>query len=176
MKKKVKAFVLISAIVFFTSGVRAQFLIPGEGILGIKLNVDSDEIEWELGFSGERFNYEDSEEEIKTIAKEAGISYDMAVHFNHIMWLPVTDLLFEDNELCFVQISSYAEYNEILCTDIGTLEGLNFWDGGAKVRQIYGEVQEIGIGNRQILIFPAKGIGVELSGNQVRAMFIFQPK
>jgi hypothetical protein len=153
-----------------------QFLIPGEGIMDIKLGADWDEIEWELGFRGEKLSYEQSSEAIKLIARNADIDFDYMVRYNHIMWLPVSDLLFKDNKVCMIQLSSYPEYNQMLSADIGTTEGLNFWDTPQQISQAYGEFKSIPSGDKIIVVIKEKGLGVEISENEVRTMFIFQPK
>lgn len=165
-------------IFFFLISVNsyAQFLIPGEGIMDVKIGADWDEIEWELGFRGEKVDFSDSREEIKMIAQKADIEFDFMIKFNHLMWLPVSELLFKDGKVCMVQLSSYPEYNQMMSADIGTLEGLNFWDGTNEIEQVYGDFQSLNSGDKSIILIKEKGLGVELSKNEVRKMFIFQPR
>jgi hypothetical protein len=164
-------------VFFLVSGDgHSQFLIAGEGIMDIKLGADMDEIEWELGFRGEKLSFEQADEEFKLIAKNAGIDFDYLVRYNHIMWLPVSGLLLKDDKVCMIQLSSYPEYNQMLSADIGTTEGLNFWDTPAEIKKVYGAFWSIPNGDKTIVLISEKGLGVELSENQVRTMFIFQPK
>ena len=150
-----------------------QFLIPGEGIMDVKIGADWDEIEWELGFKGIKINKENVAPEIEFIAQQAGIDFDFAVRYQHIMWLPVSDLLFKDGKVCFIALSSYPEYNQMLCVDIGTTEGLNFWNEGEIVNRIYGNNTMLKNDEKSFLIYAQKGFGVELLENELRTMFIF---
>jgi hypothetical protein len=154
----------------------AQFLIPGEGIMDVKLGADMDEVEWELGFRGEKIEFDKADEKVKLIAENAGIEFDFLIKYKHIMWLPVSDVLLKDNKVCMIQLSSYPEYNQMISADIGTIEGLNFWDGVDQVKQLYGNYITFDDGDKTIVIMNQKGLGVELSENEVRTMFIFEPK
>ena len=173
--KRLATFLFV-AFFLISSDNYAQFLIPGEGIMDIKLGADWDEIEWELGFRGEKLTYEQASDEIKLIAKNAEIEFDFMIRYKHIMWLPVSDLLFKDNKVCMIQLSSYPEYNQMISADIGTLEGLNFWDTPTEIEKVYGNFQSVPFGDKTIALINEKGLGVELSENEVRTMFIFQPK
>jgi hypothetical protein len=108
------------------------------------------------------------------IAKAAGIDYDYHIAFQHLMSLPVSDILVKDNKVCFVALSSYPEYNKMFCADIGTTEGLNFWDAPTRVREVYGESTLLKNGDKTYLIYKEKGVGVEMLNNEVRLVFIFQ--
>lgn len=170
--------VISSLVIFFLSISQnyAQFLIPAQGLMDVKIGADWDEIEWELGFRGEKIDNTDTPQELSLIAREAGIDFDFVVCYQHIMWLPVSDLFFKDDKVCMIQISSYPEYYQMLCADIGTTEGLNFWDGIEIVKEIYGDDVESKDNGKSYFVFREKGLGVELLENEVRAMFIFQPQ
>jgi hypothetical protein len=173
--KRVITFVVVIFFVSINTGY-SQFLIPGEGIMDVKLGADWDEIEWELGFKGKKIEKTQVGEEMILIAQKAGIDFDYMISYNHIMWLPVSELLFKDNKVCLIQLSSYPEYNQMLSADIGTLEGLNFWDTPEEIEKVYGDYPAIGHGSKTIVLIADKGLGVELSENEVRTMFIFQPQ
>lgn len=151
-----------------------QFLIPAEGIVDVRLGIDWDEVEWELGFRGERIEKSHASTTLDLLAKAAGIDYDFVVSYQHLMWLPVSDLFFKDDKICMIQLSSYPEYNKMICADIGTVEGLNFWDNKEKVKEIYGNFKEVENEGKSYLIYNEKGIGVEILDNEVRTMLIFQ--
>lgn len=153
-----------------------QFLIPGEGLIDIKIGIDWDEVEWELGFKGKKIDKENISPQLKFIADEAGIEFDFVVSYRHIMWLPVSDLFFKNDLVCMIQLSSYPEYNKMLCTDIGTIEGLNFWDNMGKIDEIYGEQQVSKFDQKSYITISEKGIGVEVFENEVRTMIIFHPQ
>ena len=151
-----------------------QFIIPGVGLMDVKIGADRDEIEWELGFKGFKFEKADVPPTLLHIAKEAQIDFDYVVSYQHIMWLPVSDLFFKDGKVCLIQISSYPEYYKMLCVDIGTVEGLNFWDEKERVDEIYG-YKELSIHDEKAyIVFKSKGIGAELFEDEIRSMVIFQ--
>lgn len=169
--------VIFSFIIFLSLNESyGQFLIPGEGLMDVKIGSDWDEVEWELGFRGEKISKPKVNPELLLIAKEAGIDFDFAVSYQHIMWLPVSDLFFKDDKICMIQISSYPEYNNMICVDIGTTEGLNFWDDIEKVKETYGNNTDLKREGKSYIVFNDQGLGVELSKNEVRTMFIFQPQ
>ncbi|MCK5103960.1 MAG: hypothetical protein KAQ62_09200 [Cyclobacteriaceae bacterium] len=167
---------IIVLIIFFLSATRnyGQFLIPGEGIMDVKIGADWDEIEWELGFRGKKIDRINVIPALKFIAREADIDFDYVVSYQHIMWLPVSDLFFKNDKVCMIQLSSYPEYYKMLCVDIGTTEGLNFWDAADRVKEIYGSNTNSKNEKKSYFVFNDKGLGVELLENEVRSMFIFQ--
>ncbi len=154
----------------------SQFLIPGEGLMDIKIGIDWDEVEWELGFKGNKIEKGSVSPQLKFIAEKAEIDFDFVVSYRHIMWLPVSDLFFKDNLVCMIQLSSYPEYNKMLCADIGTVEGLNFWDDKEKIDELYGEQQIYPFDQKSYIAIIDKGIGVEMLDNEVRTMIIFPPQ
>jgi hypothetical protein len=151
-----------------------QFIIPGEGLMDVKIGSDWDEIEWELGFRGEKIEKMNAISSLKLLADQSEIDFDFIVSYQHIMWLPVSDLFFKDNKVCMIQISSYPEYYKMLCMDIGTVEGLNFWDEEIRVQEIYGNSRALKIDEKAYYAFNEKGLGVEILNNEVRTMVIFQ--
>ena len=167
---------VIFLIVIFLSLSKSngQFLIPGEGLMDVKIGADWDEVEWELGFRGKKIDKEKTDQDLMLIAKEAEIDFDFVVKYQHIMWLPVSELFFKNDKICMIQISSYPEYHNMICADIGTIEGLNFWDDIKRVKEIYGNKIELKKEGKSYIIYNDQGLGVELSENEVRTMFIFQ--
>lgn len=169
---------VVCLIIFFlaTSKNYGQFLISGEGIMDVKIGADWDEVEWELGFKGKKIDKGDVSPPLMLIAQETGIDFDFVVSYQHIMWLPVSDLFFKNDRICMIQLSSYPEYYKMICVDIGTTEGLNFWDNMEIVKDIYGDKPELKKEEKSYIVFNDKGLGVELLNNEVRTMFIFQPQ
>jgi len=153
-----------------------QFIIPGEGVMDVKLGADWDQIEWELGFKGEMVEKENEDMAANHVAELTNISYDFIVSYQHLMWLPISELYFKDNKLCMLRLSSYPEYNQMICGDLGTLEGLNFWDNSEKVMGIYGPFDSDNVSGKSYYIYSEKGLALEMTDNEVRAMFIFQPQ
>ena len=170
--------VLVLLVVFLFSANKnyGQFLISGEGIMDVKIGADWDQVEWELGFKGKKVEKLNAPQDLKFIAQEAGMDFDFVVRYRHIMWLPVSDLFFKDDKVCMIQLSSYPEYNKMLCVDIGTTEGLNFWDDADRVKEIYGNNSDSKNEEKSYILINEKGLGVELFENQIRSMFIFQPQ
>ena len=170
--------VITFLVIFLLAATRnyGQFLIPAEGLMDVKIGADWDEIEWELGFRGEKVDKIDTPRPLKFIAQEAEIDFDFVVRYQHIMWLPVSDLFFKNEKVCMIQLNSYPEYNQMLCADIGTMEGLNFWDNAENVKELYCDNTESKNGEKSYFVFREKGLGVELLEDEVRSMFIFQPQ
>jgi len=166
---------IIFILFLLSNGLFAQFLIPAEGIMDVKIGLDEEEVQWELGFKGKKVPRTQARPEMEFIANAAGLDYDYLISFQHLMSLPVSDYMIKDGKVCFLALSSYPEYNKMFCADIGTEEGLNFWDGPERVMELYGNNTILKNGDKTYLIYKAKGIGVEMLNNEVRAIFIFQP-
>lgn len=145
--------------------------------MDVKIGADWDEVEWELGFKGHKMEKTDISPALQLIANEAGLDYDFAVSYQHIMWLPVTDLLFKDGKVCMIQLNSKAEYNQMLCENIGTMEGLNFWDNATKIHEIYGNdnLESKSSEETSFKICKEKGIAIGLHDDEARSMLIFHP-
>lgn len=142
--------------------------------MDVKLGADIDQVEWALGFKGSRVEKDNTDHLIGLEAQKSGLDFDYAIHYQHIMWMPVTDLLFKDGKVCMIRLSSYPEYNKMLCADIGTTEGLNFWDNAGKIGKLYGVHELTSMDDRSYIVVQDKGLGLELQEDEVRAMVIFQ--
>ncbi len=165
---------IIFVLLLSCHALSAQFLIPAEGINDIKIGLDEEEIQWELGFKGKKVPRTQARQEMEFIAKSAGLDYDYLISFQHLMLLPASDFMVKDGKVCFLALSSYPEYNKMFCADIGTLEGLNFWDNPERVTEVYGKSTVLKNGDKTYLIYKEKGVGVEMLNNEVRMIFIFQ--
>lgn len=144
--------------------------------MDVKLGADWDQVEWELGFKGEKIEVENANPEVKLVAQLAEVDFDFVVSYQHLMWLPISDIYFKDSKICMIQLSSYPEYNQMICGDIGTIEGLSFWDGSEKVIEVYGGSQAQDSGVKSYYTYQKKGLLVEMTNDEARAMFIFQPQ
>jgi len=153
-----------------------QFVIPGEGIMDVKIGADWDEVEWELGFKGQKVDSADAAEELTFFAQAAGVDFDFVVQYQHLMWLPVSELYFKDDKVCMILLSSYPEYYKMICADIGTVEGVNFWDNPADVTEVYGNYKNVENGKNSYIMINDIGLGIQIFENEVRTMFIFQPQ
>ena len=67
--------------------------------MDVKVGSDWDEIEWELGFRGEKIEKINALSSLKFLADQSKIDFDFIVSYQHIMWLPVADLFFKDNKV-----------------------------------------------------------------------------
>ncbi len=168
--------IFIISLILSVHSLYGQFLIAGEGFMDVKLGLDWDEIEWELGFRGVKVDKTDMVPALQLVAEKAGIDFDFMVNYQYIMWAPVTTLFLKDNTVIMMQLSSYPEYNKMLCADIGTLEGLNFWDNSEAVKKIYGNPVSFNNGDKTYFIIKDKGLVIELKDDEVRSMFIFKPE
>ena len=164
------------SLMFSVSVSYSQFLIPGEGYADIRVGLDWDEIEWELGFRGVKIDKKDLDKELILVAEKAGIDYDFVVNYQYIMWAPVTKLFFKDNVVVMFQMSSYPEYNKMLCADIGTVDGLNFWDDEKAIKKIYGDIPSFSYEKKTFFLAKNKGLVIEVKDGEVRSLFIFKPE
>ena len=151
-----------------------QIIIPGEGLMDVKIGADWDEIEWELGFKGKKLEKGEEDPDLSFISDVSAVDFDFVVSYQHIMWLPVSALFFKDNKVCMIQLSSYPEYYTMLCVDIGTVEGLNFWDNQSHTKELYGNQQTMEHGGKSYIMYKQHGLGVELFEGEIRSMLIFQ--
>ncbi len=170
------ALIFLIPLFFIVHSAQSQFLIPGEGFMDVKLGYDWDEIEWELGFRGFKVDKADIDSASLAVAQKAGIDFDFMVNYQCIMWAPVTKLYLKDNKVIMMQFSSYPEYNKMLCADIGTEEGLNFWDNSETVKKIYNNAERFDYGDKAYFLIKEKGLVIELTNDEVRSMFIFKPE
>ena len=169
-------FSFLFILFFFVGKIYGQFVIPGEGIMDVKIGADWDEVEWELGFKGEKVDKADVDPELTFIANAARVDFDFVVKYQHLMWLPVSELFFKDDKICMIQLSSYPEYYKMFCADIGTVEGLNFWDNPSSVNEVYGNHENVKNGGKSYVLISDKGLGIQIFESEVRTMFIFQPQ
>ena len=168
--------VIFTLFIFSIGSSYGQILFAGEGIMDVKLGADWDQVEWELGFKGERYEKNNVRPELQFLADAAKIDFDFVVSYQHIMWLPISELFFKNDSICMIQLTSYPEYNQMLCLDIGTMEGLNFWDDSEKVTEIYGKLEQLEKDGKSFFVYKEEGLAVELFNDEVRTMLIFQPQ
>ena len=164
------------ALIFIVEKSCGQFIIPGEGLMDVKIGSDWDEIEWELGFKGKKIRKSDVSSSLLHLSKTANVEFDFVVSYRHLMWLPVSELYFKNDRVCMIRIDSSPDYYKMLCVDIGTVEGLNFWDKTERVKEIYGSRKFSKHDGKSFVAFSNIGLGVELSEDEVRSMVIFQPQ
>ena len=165
--------IFLIALLLILGNAYGQIIIPGEGLMDVKIGADWDEVEWELGFRGRKVLKGNESPELQSISELTGVDFDFVVVYQHIMWLPVSSVFFKDDKVCMIQLSSYPEYYTMLCVDIGTVEGLNFWDGKDRVAEIYGDRPSSDYDGKTFFTY-RKGLGVELLDGEVRSMLIFQ--
>lgn len=172
---KIPELKLFLLLIFFSGAAWAQPIIsPGKGIEDVKIGSTPDEIVWALGFKGLKLTKEGVAEVLKVQAEMLGIDFDYVYNYQHIMALPVSTVYFKDDKAVIIVISSYPEYNEVLCLGIKTSEGLNFWDGESEMKKLYGKNYESKSSDFQFYFYRDKGLSVSVDGKDIRTMSIFK--
>lgn len=164
---------------FFVGALLAQaqpVIDAGEGINDLKIGNDPDEVVWVLGFKGIKLTREGVADVLKIQAEQLGIDFDYVYNYQHIMALPISTLYFKNDKVVMIVVSSYPEYNEVLCLGIKTKDGLNFWDNEHAMKKIYGKKYETKSSDFQFYYYRDQGLGVSIDDNQIRTMTIFKPQ
>ncbi len=167
---------ILFVLVFCINTVYSQNLKPGYGIRDLRLGIDWGEVEWELGFKGKKYSKDAVDERMKYIADKFELDYDYVVEYQHIMWLPVSNIFFKDEKANMIILSSYPEYYKMLCRDINTEEGLRFWQKEEDLKQIYGKGKTFKNFGKEYIYYKDKGIGVEVDNEEIRTICIFNPQ
>ena len=157
---------------------QAQVIYPKKGYEEINIGVTYEDVIWILGFDGSKISKDSAPEMLKAPADELGIDYDYIVNFRYIMDYPVTSAYFKGNLAVMFTFSSYPEYNQFICQDIQTSNGLKFWDNLDKVKSLYGNTPlklNYSEGNQTYYAYKDAGICLGLDSNQVRTVLIFDP-
>lgn len=155
--------------------VKAQEIVPKKNFGEIEIGITYEDVIWILGFDGTKLRKENAPDMLKTHVNELGIEFDYVVNYRYIMDLPITSVYFKEDLCVFFTISSYPEYNQFICQDVNTNEGLKFWDPLSKAVELYGDykVLEAAEGNIGYYAYPQKGICLGVDNNEVRTISIF---
>lgn len=145
----------------------------GEGISDLKIGGTTDEVEWTLGFRGLKLMREGVPDVLKIQAEMLEIDFDYVYNYQHIMALPVSTVYFKNDKVVMIVVSSYPEYNEILCFGIQTTQGLNFWDTPKDMKKKYGETPEQHESEFNFYYLKDQGLSVSVEENEIRTMSIF---
>ncbi len=157
---------------------KAQVIYPKKGYDDINIGITYQDVIWNLGFDGSKVSKDSAPEMLKAPAEELGIDYDYIVNFRYIMDLPVTSVYIKGNLVVMFTLSSYPEYNQFICQDIKTSNGLKFWDNLDKVKNLYGDKAsklDYSEGNLSYYAYKDEGICFGIDNNQVRTILIFDP-
>jgi hypothetical protein len=157
---------------------QAQVVYPKKGFEEINLGITYEDVIWILGFDGAKMNKDSAPQMLAAPASELGVDYDYVVNFRYIMDYPVTSIYFKGNLVVMFTLSSYPEYNQFICQDIQTSNGLKFWDNLDKIKSLYGtspgKLSYSG-GNLSYYSMKSTGICFGIDNSQVRTMLIFNP-
>ncbi len=157
---------------------QAQMIYPKKGYEDINIGITYEDVIWILGFDGSKISKDSAPEMLKAPADELGIDYDYIVNFRYIMDLPVTSVYIKGNLVVMFTLSSYPEYNQFICQDIKTTNGVKFWDNLDKVKSQFGDKPlklSYGEGNLSYYAYKEAGICFGIDNNQVRTILIFDP-
>ena len=169
---------LIFLLLLVGNYIQAQVIYPKKGYEEIYIGITYEDVIWILGFDGSKISKENAPTILTAPADEMGISYDYVVNFRYIMDYPVTSLYFKGDLLVMFTLSSYPEYNQFICQDIQTSNGLKFWDDLGKVKGLYGSSPmklNFSEGNLTYYAYKNTGICMGIDNGQVRAILIFDP-
>lgn len=166
---------LLLQILLISFLVKAQEVVPKKNFSEIELGITYEDVVWILGFEGTKILKENAPEILNAHISELAIEYDYAVNYRYIMDFPITSVFFKDDLVVFFTISSYPEYNQFICQDVMTSEGLKFWDILSKVKELYGDATKLDAmtGNITYFAYPKKGICFGIDNDEVRTISIF---
>ena len=173
---RVFAFIILSMIAL---NISAQDIIPKERFGELELGITYEDVIWIIGFDGSKISRDSAPEMLREPLNELKIDFDYIVNFRYIMDLPVTSVYFKDNLVIYFTISSYPEYNQFICQDLVTSDGLKFWDSLSEVQEIYGNnISLMGYtsGKIKYYVYKNDGICFGLDDNEVRTIGIFNPE
>ncbi len=166
---------LLLPIFLFSFIGYSQEVVPKKNFSEIELGITYEDVVWILGFEGTKILKENAPDLLNAHVSELNIDYDFAINYRYIMDLPVTSVYFREDLVVFFTISSYPEYNQFICQDVSTIEGLNFWDPLSKMNELYGDYSKLGSisGNIIYFAYPEKGICFGIDNDEVRTMSVF---
>ena len=173
MMKKLFGTLLFSLL--FLPSIYAQIIIePGKGINNLKIGSTPDEVVWEMAFKGIKLTKAGVPEVLKIQADMLSMDFDYVYNYQHIMAIPVSTVYFKNDKVVMIVVSSYPEYNEVLCLGVKTKEGLNFWDDEHAMKRIYGKKHETYQSDFDFHYYPELGLSVSIDDKQIRTMTIFK--
>lgn len=167
--------IFLIPVILLSFSAKSQVIVPKKNLEEIEIGITYEDVVWILGFEGTKILKENAPEMLTGHVNELGIAFDYVVNYRYIMDLPITSVYFKDDLLVFFTISSYPEYNQFICQDLATSEGLKFWDPIKKAVDIYGQykVLDAGEGNIVYHAYPEKGICLGIDSGEVRTISIF---
>jgi hypothetical protein len=157
---------------------QAQVVYPKKGFEEINLGITYEDVIWILGFDGSKISKDSAPQMLAAPAAELGIDYDYVVNFRYIMDYPVTSIYVKGNLIVMFTLSSYPEYNQFICQDIETSNGLKFWENLDKVKSLYGaNPTKLNYSEGNLSYYSYKGTGIcfGMDSGQVRTILVFNP-
>ena len=162
-------------IVIFAAVSFAQVIIePGKGIKDLHIGDTPDEVVWALAFKGIKLTKAGVPEVLKIQADMLSIDFDYVYNYQNIMAIPISTVYFKNDKVVMIVVSSYPEYNEVLCLGVKTKEGLNFWDEEHDMKHIYGRKHLTFTSDFEFHYYPDLGLSVSIDDKQIRTMTIFK--
>ncbi|WP_053404331.1 hypothetical protein [Persicobacter sp. CCB-QB2] len=160
-----------------------QTVSPGKGVGELTLGMTVDDVTWVLGFEGKKISYDDyliaSVRANPKSLPETKIDFDYCLDYVFIMTLPVEKVFVKDEKVVMIQLSSFPDYNKILCEDIQTDDGVKFFQDAQILDGHYAE----GVkgpaalhSNLNNVFYYNKGVAFGLDNDKIRAMYIFNPQ
>ncbi|BDC98698.1 hypothetical protein [Persicobacter psychrovividus] len=166
-----------------TSISLGQTLRPGKGVGELTLGMTIDDVTWILGFEGKRISYDDyltaSVQSNPKSLPETKIDFDYCLDYVFIMTLPVEKIFMKDDKVVMIQLSSFPDYNKILCEDIETDNGVRFFEDASVLDQHFkkGTAGPSALhSNLSNIFYYNEGIAFGLEKDKIRAMYIFDPQ
>ena len=166
---------LLLPLLLLNYGGISQEVVPKKNFSEIELGITYEDVVWILGFEGTKVLKENAPEMLNAHVSELDIDYDFAVNYRYIMDFPITSVYFKEDMVVFFTISSYPEYNQFICQDVFTSEGLKFWETTSKMEELYGKSTKLDAlaGNITYHAYPEKGICFGIDTDEVRTISVF---
>ncbi|MFC2123238.1 hypothetical protein ACFLU5_00385 [Bacteroidota bacterium] len=166
---------LLLPILLFSYVCMSQEVVPKKNFSEIEIGITYEDVVWILGFEGTKVLKANAPEILNAHISELNIDYDFAVNYRYIMDFPITSVYFREDLIVFFTISSYPEYNQFICQDVLTNEGLKFWEPLSKMNELYGNYSKLNAksGNITYYAYPDKGICFGIDNDEVRTISVF---
>jgi len=174
--KRFLLILLLAGSSWMTPAIAQNIIHPGVGIKEVKLGTSPEDIFWALGFEGIKLTRAGAPDVLKKQAANLDIDFDYIHNYQHIMAYPVSTVYFKADKAVMIVLSSYPEYNQVLCMGMKTREGLNFWDSQSEMKKIYGKDYEEKSGDFDFYYYKSLGLSITIDENEIRSMSIFNPR
>lgn len=174
--KTIKLLFILACCSIYATTHAQNIIQPGTGINEVKIGSSPDDVFWALGFKGLKLMKDGVPDVLDEQAKMLGVDFDYIHNYQHIMAYPVTTVFYKDDKAVLIMISSYPEYNQVLCMGMTTKEGLNFWDNVSDMKKTYGKDYETKESEYEYYNYKHLGISVMVDDKEIRSLSIFKPQ